>query len=39
VDVKGRFFPAEIPDLSGFAEADDGTRHGEYSIPNQRFVQ
>jgi transcriptional regulator with XRE-family HTH domain len=24
VDVKGRFFPAEIPDLSGFAEIEDG---------------
>jgi hypothetical protein len=24
VDVKGRFFPAEIPDLSGFAESEHG---------------
>jgi len=39
VDVKGRFFPAEIPDLSGFVEIADGTHHGEYSVANQRFVQ
>ena len=39
VDVKGRFFPAEIPDLSGFAEIEDGAHHGEYDIANQRFVQ
>ncbi len=25
VDVKGRFFPAEIPDLAGFAQAEDRT--------------
>src|SRR6266508_3040956 len=39
VDVKGRFSPAEIPDLLGFAEVEDRTHRAEYSIANQRFVQ
>jgi hypothetical protein len=35
VDVKGRFFPEKILDLSRFAEIEDGAHHGEYSIANQ----
>jgi hypothetical protein len=39
VDAKGRFYPAEIPDLSGFAEVEGGDNQYEYSVANQRFVQ